>query len=182
MSIIHIVPRPCKWGFKTFSLALCYIVPNVLKSWQQVAWIHGESTTRELKGRWRHFFTQIEPYWPLPYSAMPVPLLAVGGCQAGGLGHLLQYMRKYNAQSPKQGRKRFNSIVKTINISYFPIIYQCMDQWQGSLRIFAATVLYFFNWLSPQELTLSREKNPRSYAHLPTVQKKAEEKISIFLE
>ena len=26
-------------------------------------------------------------------------------------------MRKYNAESPKQGRKRFNSSVKTINFS-----------------------------------------------------------------
>ena len=32
-------------------------------------------------------------------------------------------MRKYNAESPKQDRKRFNSIVKTIHISYLPIIY-----------------------------------------------------------
>ena len=36
---------------------------------------HRESTTRELKGRGRHFFTQIDPNWPLPYSAVPVPLL-----------------------------------------------------------------------------------------------------------
>ena len=32
-------------------------------------------------------------------------------------------MREYNAQSPKQGRKIFNSIVKTIHFSYLPIIY-----------------------------------------------------------
>ena len=47
----------------------------------------------------------------------------VGGCQAGGLGHLLLFMRKYNAESPKQGRKRFNSIVKTINFSYLPFLF-----------------------------------------------------------
>ena len=47
----------------------------------------------------------------------------VEGCQAGGLGHLLQYRREYNSKSPKQGRKRFNSIVKTIHFSYLPIIY-----------------------------------------------------------
>ena len=28
----------------------------------------------------------------------------VEGCQAGRLGHLLQYMHKYNAESLKQGR------------------------------------------------------------------------------
>ena len=47
----------------------------------------------------------------------------VEGRQAGRLGHLLQYMREYKAKSPKQGRKRFNSIVKTVLISYLPIIY-----------------------------------------------------------
>ena len=45
----------------------------------------------------------------------------VEGCQAGGLGHLLQYMPEYNAESPKQGSKRFNSNVKTIHFSYLPI-------------------------------------------------------------
>ena len=49
----------------------------------------------------------------------------VEGCQAGGLGHLLQYMREYNAESPKQGMKEFNSIAKTIYFSYLPIIYLC---------------------------------------------------------
>ena len=47
----------------------------------------------------------------------------VEGCQAGGLGHLLQYMREYNAESLIQGSKRLNSIVKTIYFSYLPIIY-----------------------------------------------------------
>ena len=43
------------------------------------------------------------------------------------MGHLLQFMRKYNAESKKQGRKRFNSIVKTIHFSYHPIIYLCSN-------------------------------------------------------
>ena len=43
--------------------------------------------------------------------------------QAGGLGHLLQYMREDNAKSPKHGRKRFNSIVKTIGFDHLVIIY-----------------------------------------------------------
>ena len=37
----------------------------------------------------------------------------VEGCQAGRLGHLLQHMYEYNAESPTQGRKGFNSIVKS---------------------------------------------------------------------
>ena len=45
------------------------------------------------------------------------------GCQAGGLGHLLQYMCEYNTESPKKGRKRFNSTVKTIHFSYLHINY-----------------------------------------------------------
>ena len=39
------------------------------------------------------------------------------------MGHLLQYMREYNAKSQKQGRKRFNSIVKTIGFDHLVIIY-----------------------------------------------------------
>ena len=65
----------------------------------------------------------------------------VGGSQASGLGHLLQYMRKYNAKSPKQGRKGFNSIVKTINFSYLPIIYLCT-------HLSSASVSTFFQRLS----------------------------------
>ena len=45
------------------------------------------------------------------------------GMPGHGLGHLLQSIRKYNAESPKQGRKRLNSIVKRINFSYLPHIY-----------------------------------------------------------
>ena len=51
-------------------------------------------------------------------------------CQHGGLGHLLQYMREYNAESPKQGRKRVNSNVKTIDFDHFVIIYLW---WWGSV-------------------------------------------------
>ena len=47
----------------------------------------------------------------------------VEGCQAGGLGHLMQYMREYSAESPKKDRKRFNSIVKTIGFGHLIIIY-----------------------------------------------------------
>ncbi len=47
----------------------------------------------------------------------------VEGCQAGGLGHLLQYMREYYAEGKKQGSKGFNSIVKTIGFDHLFIIY-----------------------------------------------------------
>ena len=47
----------------------------------------------------------------------------VDGCQAGWLGHLLQNMREYNAESPKQGRKRLYSIAKTIGFDHPVIIY-----------------------------------------------------------
>ena len=45
------------------------------------------------------------------------------GCQAGGLGRQLQYMREDNAESPKQGRKKFNSIIKTISFDHLVIFY-----------------------------------------------------------
>ena len=48
-------------------------------------------------------------YWGMP------------GRQAGS--PIAVYVGVHNAKSPKQGRKRFNSIVKTIHFSYLPIIY-----------------------------------------------------------
>ena len=73
-----------------------------------------------MTGSWL-VFSIIEPNWTLPDSTVPVPGLR--DAKAGRLGHLLQYMRKYKAESPKQGSKRFNSIVKTINIGDLGIIY-----------------------------------------------------------
>ena len=58
----------------------------------------------------------------------------VEGSQTRGLGHLSQYMHKYNAEIPKQDRKRFNSIVKTIHNSYLPIIYLCLKVYRQSNR------------------------------------------------
>ena len=37
--------------------------------------VHRESTARREKGRGRHFFHQIEPNWPLPFSTVPVQRL-----------------------------------------------------------------------------------------------------------
>ena len=61
------------------------------------------STARKVKGWGRHFFHQIEPNWPLPYSTMPVPQLR--DAKAGGLGHLLQYFREYNAKTQNRAGK-----------------------------------------------------------------------------
>ena len=53
-------------------------------------------TARWEKGRGRHFFCQMKDNFPMPYFTV------VEGCQAGGLGHLLQYMREYNAETGQQ--------------------------------------------------------------------------------
>ena len=47
---------------------------------------------------------------------------------------MFQYMRKYNAESPKQGSKRFNSIVKTKYIDDLGIVYLCLQGLEGEWR------------------------------------------------
>ena len=84
--------------------------------------VHRESTTREVKGRGvtsSHKLNLTDPCRIVPcrYHCWGMP--------GQRLGHLLQYMRKYNAESPKQGNKRFNYIVKTINIANLGMIYLC---------------------------------------------------------
>ena len=69
-----------------------------------------------------------DPFCTVQYRACTI----LEGCQAGGLGHLLQYMCEYNAERPKQGRKtweRFNAIVKTIDFDHLVIIYL----WENSI-------------------------------------------------
>ena len=44
------------------------------------------------------------------------------GYWAGGLGQLFHFMRKCNAERPKQGSRRFNSIVKTKYIADLGIV------------------------------------------------------------
>ena len=60
-----------------------------------------------------------------PLLNLTDPCRILDGCWAGGLGQLFQYMRKYNAESPKQGSRRFNSIVKTKYIADLGIVYLC---------------------------------------------------------
>ena len=68
--------------------------------------IDKNNTARWEKGVGQRFFCLTEPTFPLPYCNV------VAGCQADGLAHLLQYMREYKDESPKQGSKRFNSQVR----------------------------------------------------------------------
>ena len=79
---------------------------------------------------------------------MAYSTVLVEGCQAGGLGHLLHYLREYNAESPKQGRKGFNSIVKTIYVLFLSSYYLSMITHESSqllclnLRNFLAHFLH----------------------------------------
>ena len=50
----------------------------------------------------------------------------------GLVPNYVQHMREYIVKSPKPGRNRFNSIVKTIYISYLPIFYL----WRTPMRRF----------------------------------------------
>ena len=77
-----------------------------------------------------------------------------------GAGHLLQYMREYNAESPKQGRKRFNYIVKKIYISYLPIIYLCSThKYKGgqkrTIKLENWTIFFLFGVIVGFEVTMS---------------------------
>ena len=76
------------------------------------------------KGRGgRHFFHQIEPNWPLPYSYSTVPVPQLRDARsAGWVTYIAVYVR-VQCRDPKQGRKWINSIVKTIHSSYLPVIY-----------------------------------------------------------
>ena len=58
----------------------------------------------------------------MPVSTVLVPLLRDAG-PAGCMGQLFQYVRKYNAENPKQGSKRFNYIATTKYIVDLDIIY-----------------------------------------------------------
>ena len=57
---------------------------------------------------------------------MPVPWLRDARLAGWVTYCSIWHMRKYNAESRKQGRKRFNSIVKTIDFDHLVIIYLCV--------------------------------------------------------
>ena len=99
--------------------------------WEKVAdsLCHRVSTAREEKGWGQCFFRQIEPNGPLPYSNVPAPRLR-DARPAGWVTYCSTYMREYNAETPKQGRKRFNSIANMIHFSYLPIIYLWYTHWE----------------------------------------------------
>ena len=76
---------------------------------------------------------------PCQYHSWGMP-----GWQAGS--PIAVYAR-IQCRGPKQGRKRFNYIVKTIHFSYLPIIYLCR-----SLSILTSVILrelVFPTWYSP---------------------------------
>ena len=90
-------------------------------------------------------------------------------------------MREYNAGSPKQGRKRFNSIVKTTHFSYLLIIYLCCRckctmycLWTPHMRVPVCidgkgTRRSQLDNISPEEL---KEQLATSMYKLPTNQQK----------
>ena len=64
-------------------------------------------------------------------------------------------MREYNAESSKQGRKRFNSIVKTINFSYLTIIYpSCLVKTCVVLDSLGSISMLF--WTAPIKICTER--------------------------
>ena len=66
------------------------------------------------------YASSIKLNWPLPYRTGPVTRLR-DTRPAGWVTYCSIHMLEYNAESPKQGRKGFNSIVKTIYFYYLPI-------------------------------------------------------------
>ena len=76
-----------------------------------------------LEGKWEgwlFFHVKLNLTDPCPTICAST---TVEGCQAGGLGHLFQYMREYIAESAKQDSIRFNSIEKTIGFGHLVFIY-----------------------------------------------------------
>ena len=112
------------------------------------SWAHRESTAREERGWGLHFFRQIEPNWPLPYSTVPVPWLR-DSRRAGWVTYCSTYMREYNPRAG-QGRKGFNSFVKTIYFSYLPIIYLWLSCTQCSVELHSSLWLRLTHPLDEQ--------------------------------
>ena len=93
-------------------------------------------------GRRRHFFHQIEPNWPLPYSTGQYHSWGMSGRRAGSP---IAVFARVQCLDPKQGRKRFNSIVKTIHASYLLTIYLWLLFYRSTLR----TPLPHLHWNDP---------------------------------
>ena len=69
------------------------------------------------------------------------------------------YILEYNAESPKQGRKTFNSIVKTIHFSNLPIIYLCSMVTTAPYSVVIQDLLVFL----PRPQTRKRERELEVY-------------------
>ena len=86
---------------------------------QPVALQHRESTTRELKGRGVTSSLKLNLTDPCRIVPCRYHYWGMPGQRAGSPFAVL-YMREYNTESPKQGRKRFNSTVLWRQLT-FPI-------------------------------------------------------------
>ena len=87
---------------------------NETKKYERSLPIEINNRARWVKGGGRRFFSQIEPTVTGLCRTLP--------CQYHGWGMLgraggFQYMREYNAESPKQDSKRFNSQGTTTNVA-----------------------------------------------------------------
>ena len=138
LNMLCLVSGPDKWKQKP-DIPCCGDSDYFWNSLSDTA-RHRISTARKEKGWGPHLFHQIEPNWPLPYSTVPVPRLR----EARPAGLVTYWgiciMHEYNAEIPKQGRKRFDSSVKTIHFSYLPIIYLC---YQRNLQHFLSLLIYY---------------------------------------
>ena len=95
-----------------------YYFEELLKNCFCVSQTYRISTARKEKAGSRLVFRQIEPNCPLSYSTVPV--LQLRDARAG---LPIAVYARVQCRDPKQGRKRFNSMVKTIHSSYLPAIY-----------------------------------------------------------
>ena len=65
---------------------------------------HRIITARKKKSWRQHFFHQIEPNWPLPYSSVPVPLFK--GSQTQRAGSPIAVYAQVQCQEPKTGQQK----------------------------------------------------------------------------
>ena len=107
---------------------------------------HRISTARKEKGWGRHFFHQIEPIWPLPpYSTVPVPRLREAR-PAGWVAYWGTYMREYNAESPKQGRKRSILLWRRFTVLIFLLfIYAYESSYVFLLSVLCLRIILVMN-------------------------------------
>ena len=85
---------------------------------------HLVSTHRGVKGVGNHFFSQIEPNWPLPYSTVPVPLLR--DTRPAGHGSTVSVYARVQCREPKTGHLKVQFSRKT---KYFADLWAEERRW-----------------------------------------------------